>query len=117
MDIATIIGIVSGFGLISVTILMGGNAGIFLNVPSILVVLGGTVAATLINFPMGDVVSVFGTIRNAFFVPKASPPALIERIVEFATVARREGILSLESQTNEEDDEFLQRAVQLAIDG
>lgn len=117
MDIATIIGIVAGFGLIFMAILMGGNPVIFVSVSSVVIVCGGTVAATLINYPLGDVLKVFTTLRNAFFFEERDPRGLITKLVEFATVARREGILALESRAGDVDDEFLSRSIQLAIDG
>lgn len=117
MDIATIVGVVAGFGLIISAIVLGGEPAIFVNVPSFIIVVGGTVSATLINFPLGDVLSVFGKVRNAFFHKSVSPAELIEKLVQFATVARREGILALESSASNTGDEFLERSVQLAIDG
>ena len=117
MDIATIIGIVAGFGLITVTIMIGGGAAIFVNVPSLVVVLGGTLAATLINYPLSDVLGVVRTVKNAFMHKGSSPSELIEQIVSFATVARREGILALETRAKESSDEFLSKSVQLAVDG
>ena len=117
MDIATLIGIVAGFGLIIVSIVMGGAPELFVNIPSVLIVVGGTLAATLINYPLGDVLGVLATLRNAFFHQATEPSELIRKIVEFANVARREGILALESHASSVDDEFLQKSVQLAIDG
>lgn len=117
MDIATVVGIIAGFGLIFLAIMLGGNPGIFVNVPSFVIVVGGTIAATLINFPLSDVMSVFATVRNAFFHQETDPGALISKLVEFATIARREGILALESRAGEAGDEFLGRSIQLAIDG
>ena len=95
----------------------GGNVGIFINIPSAVMVFGGTIAATLINFPLSDVLSVFNTVKNSFIQKATSTEQLIEKLVEFATVARREGILALESQAADAGDEFLQKSVQLAIDG
>ncbi len=117
MDIATVVGIIAGFGLISVTILMGGVPGIFINIPSIIVVLGGTIASTLINYPLREVLGVFGPIRNAFFHQERDPAELIKKLVEFATIARKEGILALENHSSGTGDEFLEKSVQLAIDG
>ncbi len=117
MDIATIVGLVAGTILVSVTIFLGGNVGIFINIPSAVMVFGGTIAATLINFPLSDVLSVFNTVKNSFIQKATSTEQLIEKLVEFATVARREGILALESQAADAGDEFLQKSVQLAIDG
>ena len=117
MDIATVVGIIAGFGLIFLAIMLGGNPGIFVNIPSFVIVVGGTIAATLINFPLSDVLSVFSTVRNAFFHQETDPGVLISKLVEFATIARREGILALESRAGEAGDEFLGRSIQLAIDG
>ena len=117
MDIATIVGLVAGVGLVSIAILMGGDAGIFWNPPSVVLVVGGTLAATLINYRLGDVLGVIGTLRNAFVEKAATVETLIERLVDFAVVARREGILALESHVKESGDEFLENSIQLAIDG
>jgi len=117
MDIATIIGLLAGIALVVITILLGGAVAIFWNVPSFVLVVGGTLAATLINFPLSDVLSVFNTLKNAFIHRVTPPEKLIEKMVHFATVARREGILALESHAAQAEDEFLQRSIQLAIDG
>lgn len=117
MDIATVIGIVAGFGLIFLSIIIGGPIGIFINIPSIVVVGGGTIASTLINYPLTEVLSIAGPLRNAFFSAERDPKKLIEKIIEFATIARREGILALESHVESADDEFLGKSIQLAIDG
>ncbi|HOJ33841.1 MAG TPA: motility protein A [Candidatus Hydrogenedentes bacterium] len=117
MDITTIIGLVAGFGLVISAILMGGSPGIFWNMPSVLITVGGMFAATLLNFPLRDVVTVLGSVRNAFLHKERSPEELIEKLVNFATIARREGILALEAHASETDDEFLRKSIQLAIDG
>jgi len=117
MDIATIVGLVAGFGLVGSAILMGGNASAFVDIPSVIIVFGGTVAATLINFPLSDVLSVLGTTKNAFFHRENPPESLVTKLVSFATIARREGILALESHASDAGDEFLERSIQLAIDG
>ncbi|HOF40374.1 MAG TPA: motility protein A [Candidatus Hydrogenedentes bacterium] len=117
MDIATLVGLISGVTLVVVSILMGGNPGVFWSSSSVVIVMGGTLAATLINFPLGDVLSVMNTVKNAFFHKDVPPESLIPRLVSFATIARREGILALESHASEAEDEFLEKSVQLAIDG
>jgi len=117
MDIATIVGLVAGIALVMITIVMGGNVAIFINIPSLVMVVGGTTAAVLINFPLSDVLNVINTIRNTFAQKESSVESLIQKLVEFATIARREGILALENHTEEAGDEFLQKSVQLAIDG
>jgi len=117
MDIATIIGLVSGIGLVVISILMGGDPIVFWKTSALILVAGGTLAATLLNYPLGDVLSVLNTVKNAFIHKATSPESLIEKLVSFATVARREGILALESHAGEAGDEFLEKSIQLAIDG
>lgn len=117
MDVATVIGIIAGFGLIFLAIIMGGNPGIFISVSSVIIVVGGTFSATLINYPLKDVLSVIGPLRNAFFHKERDVGELIQKLVHFATIARREGILALESHASDTGDEFLGKSIQLAIDG
>lgn len=117
MDTSTVIGIIAGFGLIAISIVLGGSPGIFVNVPSLVIVVGGTIAATLINYPLSDVLGVLGPVRNAFFNRDVDPTNLIDKLIEYATIARREGILALENHANSASDSFLGKSIQLAIDG
>lgn len=117
MDIATVIGLLAGILMVLVTIVSGGHVLGFLSLPSLILVLGGTLAATLINFRMRDVVAVFAIVRNVFQEDAPMPERLIEKIVGVSRVARREGILALESQIPQLGDNFLERGVQLAVDG
>jgi chemotaxis protein MotA len=117
MDLATIIGIFSGITLIAITIVTQGNPKVFFNVGSILVVFGGTIAATLINFPLKQILSVMGVVKNAFTHKAPDPTDTIKNIVKFAELARREGILALEDKMKDVDDDFLSQGLQLAVDG
>jgi chemotaxis protein MotA len=117
MDIATLVGLIAGFGLVGFTIASGEDVTVFINIPSALLVFGGSLAATLINFPLADVLSIFNTAKNSFIYKSVEPEAIISKLVEFATIARREGILALEGQAADAGDDFLQESIQLAIDG
>jgi chemotaxis protein MotA len=117
MDIATIVGLVSGAALVLISIMMGGPLNIFINYPSIVLVFGGTIASTLINYPLSEVLGVMSTLKNAFIHKETLPESVIQKLVSFATIARREGILALESHASEAGDPFLEKSVQLAIDG
>ena len=117
MDIATIIGLVAGIALVCITIVAGGNILIFINLQSIIMVFGGTIAATLINFPLSDVLKMTNTMKNSFIQNEVPVDTIVRKLVEFATIARREGILALEGQVAEAGDDFLQKSVQFAIDG
>ena len=116
MDIGTIVGIVMGFGLIIGAILVGGSLTSFIDAPSMLVVLGGTVAATLIMERLPHVVGGFKVAMNAIRNPSTSTVSqTIQRIVELSTIARREGVLALENETI--DDAFMGRGIRMAVDG
>lgn len=117
MDLATLLGIFVAAGLVIGSILLGGSGSWFINVPAIMIVLGGTMGATLINYPMADLVSVFRVTKNAFRHRSFQPIALIPQMVNFAKKARREGILSFETQLKQIRDPFLARCMQMAIDG
>ncbi len=118
MDIATVIGIVLGTGLVLVSILMNSGLGAFIDVASIAVVCGGTVAASLISFPLGQVMKVVTVVRKAFFTKPVDPVDSVVALVKLAEVARRDGILSLESQLAEGDyDPFMTQGLRMAIDG
>ncbi|HJL15029.1 MAG TPA: MotA/TolQ/ExbB proton channel family protein [Sandaracinaceae bacterium LLY-WYZ-13_1] len=116
MDIATLIGIVLGFGLITGSILMGGSITSFIDVPSLLIVVGGTVASTLIMERLERVLGAFKVAMNAVRGGKAASASdTIKRIVELSAIARREGVLALENEQIE--DGFLEKGVRMAVDG
>lgn len=117
MDLATVIGIAAGFTLLFVSILMGGGVAAFVNIPAMMIVLGGTLAATLINFPMSDFLGVMKVVRNAFLRRASTPEDTIRTLVRFAEKARRDGLLALEKDLKEVNDNFLRAGMELAIDG
>jgi chemotaxis protein MotA len=117
MDLATVIGIVLSFGLVVAAILTGSSLLIFISVPSVLIVIGGTIGASLMNYPMGHVVGVIGVMKNAFFTNIDSPSDIIAQFMEYANRARREGILSLEPLIKEIDDDYMKKGLQLTVDG
>ncbi|MBT8763643.1 MotA/TolQ/ExbB proton channel family protein [Desulfohalobiaceae bacterium Ax17] len=117
MDLATIIGIVLSFGLVVAAIVVGGSPMIFVNVPSMLIVVGGTIGATLVNYPLGHVLGVVGVIKNTFFNKLDSPTKVIEQFIDYANKARREGILSLEPLIKDIKDGYLRKGLQLTVDG
>lgn len=119
MDIATLVGMVAGIGLISWAIVSGAGdkVGAFIDPPSVAIVIGGMLAATLISFPLKAVLSVVNVVKNAFLQKTLSPQKLIEDLVSYAEIARRDGILSLENVTKDIDDDFVVKGIQMAIDG
>ena len=115
MDLATLLGMLGAMGIVLAAILTGGDALVFINVPSILIVLGGTFLVVMIKFSLGQFFGAFKVAMRAFIFKIESPEEIIPQIVEYASVARREGMLALESQ--EIKNEFLNRGIQMLIDG
>lgn len=117
MDIATIAGVISAFGLVLIAIFMGGGLNIFINIPALMIVVGGTLGVTMICYPLKEVLGVFKVVQKTLFTKSISVKELIERFVNFANKTRREGILALESEIKSVEDDFLKKGVQLSIDG
>lgn len=115
MDIASIIGVIVGIFLIFLA--LRENIFLFWSPVSLMITFGGTVAATLINFPFSQLIRVIKVVRKAFFSRAVPPYSTVDMIVELAERARREGILSLEDAVSQIKDEFLRKAVQYVIDG
>ncbi|MCD6327325.1 motility protein A [bacterium] len=115
MDLATIIGLLLGGGLVIMA--MGSSISCFIDIPSLMIVAGGTVGAALISFPLKDMIGVIKVIQKAVLVQIKSPGDLVKQLVGYSQKARKDGMLSLESVTKEIDDVFLQKGIGLAIDG
>jgi len=117
MDLATIIGLVSAFALVILGIMQGGSLSSFLDPPSALIVIGGTIGATLINYPLKEVLGVFGVVKNAFLYELKPPTDIIALIIDIAGKARKEGILSLEGYIKEINDPFIAKGLSMVVDG
>jgi chemotaxis protein MotA len=118
MDLATIIGAVLGFGLVLTSMALGpGGVAIFVHVPSLVIVFGGTVAVTMMCFPMSEIRQIVKVMLVTAFRKSATPEEEIERIVEYANLARKEGLLALEAKLEEVNDTFFSKGIQLVIDG
>ena len=117
VDIATIIGIVVSFGLMIWAILMGGPLSLFIDTPSIAIVFGGTAGVALISFPLADVLGTIAIFKKTVLIREADTNALIAQMMEFATKARKGGILSLQDSIDQVEDQFLVKALQMAVDG
>lgn len=114
MDLATLIGILAGFGLVGTTIAMGPDPTGFIDVPSILIVLGGTFAATLICFPFEEFLQAFKAASKTFTSKRTMPEEVVDVMVQIAEISRREGILALERV--ETNNPLLKKAMQLIAD-
>jgi chemotaxis protein MotA len=117
VDIATIVGLAVAFGLIVWSILLGGSLSGFIDMPSVAVVVGGTMGALLINYPLPRIIGLAGIFKKAFFFTLDDPDEVIGKMVRYAERARREGMLALEEDSENETDDFLRKGLRLAVDG
>jgi chemotaxis protein MotA len=117
MDIATIVGIITAFSLVVSAIMFGGSLTMFINIPSFMIVVGGTLGATMVNYPLPDIFKVMKVVKNAFFLKQFTIKQLIGNFVTLAGTARREGILALETAINDIHDDFMKKGLQLSVDG
>lgn len=118
MDIATIVGLIAGTFLIINGMVGGGNSlASFFDLPSVFITIGGSTTAMLINFPFSQFVSAMQSVRWAFFTKPLSVADVIGQLVAFAEKARREGLLALEEEAQQTGDSFLQKGIQLVVDG
>jgi chemotaxis protein MotA len=118
MDLATVIGTLLGFGLVIMSMALGpGGVAIFVHVPSMVIVFGGTFAVTMMCFPMSEIKSIVKVMLVTAVRKRTTPLEEIDRIVEYANLARKEGLLALETKLEEVNDEFFAKGIQLVIDG
>jgi chemotaxis protein MotA len=115
VDLATLLGFIGSWGLIIATIALGSGALVFINAPSFMIVLGGSVAVVLMRFTFGQFIGSMKTAMKAFLYKAESPEILIVSIVELAGIARKEGLLALEGQ--EINNPVLSRGISMLVDG
>ncbi|MEX0876221.1 MAG: motility protein A [Phycisphaerales bacterium] len=117
MDIGTIIGLVVAFLSVGLAIVLGGDPLALINIPSLVVVVGGSMGAVICAFPLARILKVHTVILKSFFSEKADVEGVIRDLVKFAEIARREGILSLENHIGDMKEEFVVRGIKMAVDG
>lgn len=119
MDIASIIGLVMALGLIvgAIAIAPGSSFGAFIDYPSMMVVIGGAIAAAMISFPLKTFLGAASITKKVFLNKIDDVSSLIETIVSLAETARRDGLLALESKVEEIEHPFVVLGIQMAVDG
>ncbi len=117
MDKGTIIGIVAGMALLIVSMMMGVGIGPYLDIPSVIVVVGGTIAATFVNFPFSDVLGVMKVTQKVLKEQPISPQKYIEQIVSISKKARTNGLLAIEEDLNNIDEDFMKMTLQHVVNG
>lgn len=118
MDIATLIGWTAGFTLVVIGAIFAGLSPVkLINVASLFVTFGGGIFASMAANDFSTITNIGSIVRNVLFAPKFHVGELIVTLVSFSEKARREGLLSLEDDLEELDDDFLKKGLQLVVDG
>ncbi len=115
MDLATVVGLLVAFGIIMASIFMGGSVMTFVNIPSLLVVGGGTIGAVLMQFSLAQFLGAVGVAMKGFFNKSQDPQELIDITVDLADTARKGGLLALEEKDT--GIPFYQMGIQMMVDG
>ncbi len=117
MDIATIIGILFGFTVIITAIVAGGGWQMFIHIPSMAITIGGMLCATLIHFSLPQFLGIFSVIKKTVVAKVLSQSELIQKMVNFAAINRRDGALALEQEIPNLDNIFFIKGLQMLVDG
>ena len=117
MDKGTIFGVVFGIALILGSIKYGSDIMPFFDIPSVMITVGGSIAAIFINFPASSVMGLAGVVKKCFFTSLPPASEVIEQFKKFAATARRDGLLALENEMADINDVFLKRGLELVVGG
>lgn len=117
MDIATVIGLLLGVGLVGASIAMGGSVSPFIDIPSLMITVGGSISSLLINFPLVSVLGVFGVVKKVFLTKVPESNEIIGQFKDYAQIVRKDGLLALEEKVAEVEDDFMKRGLEMVVAG
>lgn len=117
MDIATLLGILGGVFFIIFGMTQGGSISTFIDPPSMLITFGGAIMATVTSFRLDQILTSIQVLKVAFFSKTPDYEGTIKTLVSLAERARREGLLALDEEISNLEDDFLKRGIQLVVDG
>ena len=118
MDLLSIIGLIVGIGaILGGQFLEGGHAASLMNGPAILIVMGGTIGAVMLQSPMATFMHSIQMMFWVVFPPRLGTDEMIGKIMEWSNIARKEGLLGLETLAEQEPDPFARKGLQLLVDG
>lgn len=118
MDLATIIGLVMGFGAIfGGAAIEGVHISALIQPTAALIVLGGTFGAAFVSFPLQAIIKAFKDVKYAFLPNKVDHESVVKDIINYATKARRNGLISLEQEAQAVKDPFVKKGISLVVDG
>ncbi len=116
MNITLIIGTVIAIGLVIFGMLQGGTFEMFIDIPSILITVGGTFGILIAISPLSFLKTLPKLLKIAYLPPKYDPQKYIADIIEYAKIARSKGLLALEDSANKCEDPFMKQSLMLIVD-
>ncbi|MGO1296814.1 MAG: flagellar motor protein PomA [Vibrio sp.] len=115
MDLATLLGLIGGLAFVIMAMILGGSIMMFVDVTSVLIVVGGSIFVVMMKFTMGQFFGAAKIAGKAFMFKADNPEDLIAKVVEMADAARKGGFLALEEM--EIPNGFMQKGIDLLVDG
>jgi len=117
-DIATLIGLIGAFAFVISAIFTGSSPGSFINMPSILIVIGGTTCITMMCFSMQETLQTVKVIMKTISYTSRDASEAAIQVLQIAELARRQGVLSLQASLNQlESEPLLHKGVSMVVDG
>lgn len=118
MDLATIIGLLLGFGaIIGGQVMEGGHVSALIQPTAALIIAGGTIGATFVSFPLKSLIQAAKDVKKAFLPPQTNHENIIKDIIGYAAKARKNGLISLEQESQNIKDVFIKKGISLVVDG
>lgn len=117
LALTTIVGLIGGIACVLLSIFEGGDIDLFINIPSLLIIVGGTIFALVMSYPLSTLKTLGSVIQQAFVENSDDLFEDINTIVELSEVSRRDGLLALESYAENSNDPFLKKGLNLLVDG
>ena len=118
MDIGSLLGIFGAFGMIIFsTIVGGGSLFAIIDLPSFLMVVVGSYFTLMLASSLSDALGIWGIFGRTFSIPVFNEQSIIQKMMAFSEKARREGLLALEDELEDLDDEFMKKGLRLMVDG
>jgi chemotaxis protein MotA len=118
INIGTLIGVLGALAMIVVSILLSGNSmNSFIDIPSLMLVVVGSYFALMTASSLSDAIGVFSSIKLTFQSVEYNQQGIIQKMISFSEKARREGLLALEDELDDLDDEFMKKGLRLVVDG
>jgi chemotaxis protein MotA len=117
IDTGTLMGVLAGIFLIAVAIIRGGDAGVFININSGLIVVGGSIATAFIAFPAKKITTLMPVLYNAFKPGVYEPEDYVDDIMRLASKYRSGGMKQLENEEGKVDNRFLKNGIAMIVDG